>query len=249
MEIEQFERLSDEEKLSVISKKLLELKRKKIKVTDGFPNEEFNFSWTTVSNKMKEIGYSLDQKNYIMNRFVRSGEKVISNKEMNEYIKMKDVINEYELKISEINAELEGLRVRVKNDDEVRRFDYEVKIEKYVEEERESFVANIPIEVNRKWKQYNTNKIYEKYVLLSAALIECMENYKEEKDILYDVIMTTNQYKGADTTSLSLKIPKTVNQMWKETVKENKNFNNMQMTTYALEKFMENYGSEDENNE
>ena len=112
MTLNEFQNLPDEEKINVVKTRLEQLVKANQKKTQYFQNEVCDFSWTSASNKMMELGYKLDQKTYELYRYVRDGEVAVSMKEIENLKRQAAQVAKYEEEIQELkrrNKELEAM--------------------------------------------------------------------------------------------------------------------------------------------
>ena len=107
--------LSQDKQIELLTKRLGEMKKDKLKTAD-FTNKEFNFSWP--SQKIRDFGYWFDQTNYCLKRYARDGEMVISEREYEKLKNSKEekesVCNkEYEKVIAEQKRQIEELKKQI----------------------------------------------------------------------------------------------------------------------------------------
>lgn len=231
MDIKRFNQLPKEEQYSLLCKRIEEMKKGKL-TTKEFKNEEFNFSWP--SQKIKEMGYWLDQTDYVLRPYARDDEMVIKKREYQRLVaiqEQKGTINkeEHERTIARLKKEIENL----KNQDSM-----ETLLSPYMESEKTTYYTKIPERMIEVWNEFAVKQVCGKQHSFELALIKYMKKYS--KETLFNKAKHFNMLSGEDIKyhTIAISVSEKLINEWKGYCKEVKLFTAGQYTTDALMEMM-----------
>lgn len=231
MNIKQFNKLPKEEQLRLLCKRVEEMKKGKL-TTKGFTNEEFNFSWP--SQKIKEMGYWLDQTDYVLRPYARDGEMVISKKEYQKLVasqEQKEAVNkqEYERIIASQKKQIEDLKMQGS---------IETLISPYLDGKNITYYTKIPESMINMWNEFTAKQVYGKQHSFEIALIEYMKKYNKEEIFSKAKHFNDLSSENLEYRTMTISASEKLIDEWKDYCKEVKLFSAAQFTTDALMEMM-----------
>lgn len=231
MTIKDFNRLSQDKQIELLTKRLGEMKKDKLKTAD-FMNKEFNFSWP--SQKIRDFGYWFDQTNYCLKRYARDGEMVISEREYEKLKNSKEekesVCNkEYEKVIAEQKRQIEELK---------KQSGIEAMMQPYLDCSNKYFYVKLPVSVIDKWNEYVKIQLYGRQHAFEIALIKYINKYDHEK--VFDRAKHFNDMSKADVEykTFTISASEKIIDLWKEYCGKVNVFTTAQFTADALREAM-----------
>lgn len=231
MNIRQFSKLPKEEQLKLLFKRVEEMKKEKLTTRD-FTNEEFNFSWP--SQRIKEMGYWLDQTDYVLRPYAKDGEMVISKKEYQKLVagqEQKESVNkaEYEKIIASQKKQIEDLKMQGS---------IETLISPYMDGKNITYYTKIPESMVKIWNDFTSKQVYGKQHSFEIALIKYMKKYSKEE--IFDKAKHFNDLSSENLKyhALTISVSEKLIDEWKAYCKEVRLFTASQFTTDALMEMM-----------
>ena len=233
MVLDDLKKLPDEQVIEIVRKRLMELKKEK-SGTSAFRNDELDMTWSAVTDYLRDIGYKMiDQKTYEIARFQRKGEVIISAKEYEKLQKVEDMntelINSKKI-LEEKIAQCESNVSLSKSNEEI--------LADYIGDETELFYAKVPANLANEWRTFCSQQIYSKRYMLELAILNLITAPKDIHDI-YNQLYKQKKSGEAKTIAISINISKNLIQKWKDYCEDTMVFSTSQLTTVALNKYME----------
>lgn len=175
----------------------------------------------------------IDQKTYEIARFQRKGEVIISAKEYEKLQKVEDMntelINSKKI-LEEKIAQCESNVSLSKSNEEI--------LADYIGDETELFYAKVPANLANEWRTFCSQQIYSKRYMLELAILNLITAPKDIQDI-YNQLCKQKKSGEAKTIAISINISKNLIQKWKDYCEDTMVFSTSQLTTVALNKYME----------